>query len=103
MAWSVTETCLSEQSLLGQHWTQVVRHVHCVSLESIPVTLSCQPAQISACSGSLWKEAREHMCRMDAQETRHFEKGGRVPAWLCACSAQEERAESSLYLQYLLL
>lgn len=59
MTWSVTETCLSEQGLLGQHWIQLAQHVRCVTLESIPVKLSCQPAQISACSEPLVHSGRE--------------------------------------------
>lgn len=53
MAWSVTETHLSEQGLLGQNWTQLVQHVHYVSLESIPVKPACRLAQICACGESL--------------------------------------------------
>lgn len=53
MTWRVVETCLNEQELLGQCWTQLVQRVHYVSLESIPMKLSCQLAQISACSEPL--------------------------------------------------
>lgn len=59
MTWSVTETRLSEQGLLGQNWTQLVQHVHYVSLESIPVKLSCQLAQICVCSEPLVHSGRE--------------------------------------------
>lgn len=99
MTWSVMGTSLSEQGLLGQHWTQLVQHEHCVSLEIIPVKLSCSLAQISACSELLVHSGMEPRSTNVGWMPRHFEKWGRVPTWLCACSAQEERAEAHPYLQ----
>lgn len=107
----------SEAMLFGSNLSKWARPVG-AALD--PVSAACalchsgeHPSEIvlSACpdfclqwaTGSLWKGAREHTCRTDAQETRHFEKWGRVPTSLCVWFAQEERAEADLYLQYLLL
>lgn len=67
-------TSLSEQGLLGQHWTQLVQHEHCVSLEIIPVKLSCSLAQISACRELLVHSGMEPKSTNVGWMPRHFEK-----------------------------